>query len=163
MIFVENSATYKLEAAEEDEEERVARLRRNASPQHVAIKYIYENLNLLASIGVKQPQDKMNTVINPLAKTKIYLRMNRTKENETLYFLPEASLLIICTSEKVLHYIHGTTAEFLYNKLKCDVEKKKDCKPMKKMLEYFHRTIDEASSRPFDSMAGLEEIIDKLD
>lgn len=118
---------------------------------------------MLASNGVKQPQDKMNTVINPLAKAKIYLRVNRTKENETLYFLPEASLLVIFTSEKVLHYIHGTTAEFLYKKLRYDEEKKKDCKNMKQLLEYFYKTIDKESGLPFESMAGLEAVLDRLD
>ena len=107
----------------------------------------------------------MNTVINPLTKTKVYMLVNRTKEDETLYFLPQATLLTIVTREKKIHYIHGETAEFLYKKLSVDTEKRKKCEGiyMTRMLTFFHKQIDEASSLPIESMAGIEMILDKLE
>lgn len=107
----------------------------------------------------------MNTVINPLTKTKMHMLVNRTKEDETLYFLPQASLLVIVPREKKVHYIHGETAEFLYTKLSVDTEKRKKCEGMymTRMLTFFHKQIDEASSLPMESMAGIELILDKLE
>ena len=106
----------------------------------------------------------MNTVINPLAKTKVYMRINRTKEDETLYFLAEAALLVIATREKKLYYVHGDTAEFLYKKLAVDTEKRKKCEDdyMKRMLTFFHKQIDETADS-LESLAGLEKILDKLE
>jgi hypothetical protein len=34
---------------------------------------------------------------------------------------------------------------------------------MKQLLEYFYKTIDKDSGLPFESMAGLEAVLDRLD
>lgn len=111
-----------------------------------------------------------NTVVNPIStatskgKNNIVMQVNRTKENETLYYLADAGLLVIATREKKLYYMHGDTAEFMYKKLAVDTEKRKRCDDayMIRLLNFFYKEIDE-SSKLYDSMAALETILDKLE
>lgn len=109
----------------------------------------------------------MTTIVkNPLVTansttaSKAFFMVNTTKEGETLYFLPDAPLLVIVSSDKkALHFVHGDTAEFLYKRLAIAEYKKKYCKNVKRMMEFFYKKIDE-SSAAFHSMAALEEIIE---
>lgn len=111
-----------------------------------------------------------NTVVNPIrtatskGKNNIVMQVNRTKENETLYYLADAGLLVIVTREKKLHYIHGDTADFLYKRLSVDTEKRKRCDDahMIRLLNFFYKEIDQAADT-LETLAALEEILDKLE
>lgn len=91
--------------------------------------------------------------------------VNRTKEGETLYYMPQAELLYIVPPEKKgAHFIYGSSAAFVYQKLAADTTKKVVYRDLywKRFLMYLIDEIDRNSGAPFETMAALEVILEKI-
>lgn len=115
---------------------------------------------------VKMSSSASSSAANTSKGKVNYMRVNRTKDNETLYFIEEASLLVFIQGndkDMKLHYVYGEIAGILYTKLGVDLEKRKLFKNVKKLLTFLHSRLDMNSTLPLESMAGLEEILDKIE
>ena len=95
-----------------------------------------------------------------------YMYVNQSKEKDTLYYIPEANFLCIVPIDKKslkdLHYVYGSAALVLYKRLSTEPTKKCLYSKQMRLLTMFMNSIDDRSSDPYESLAGIEQIVERV-
>ena len=84
---------------------------------------------------------------------------NKTKVNETMYYMEEIPLLLIFQEKEFVDLIAGPSTQLLFERMSVDKDKNQQMNFSKKFFEFLFRRLDERNLDSLEAMSKLEEII----